>query len=98
MGGVTYLCTLAPPIPIFTPSFYVLKTILKKLQKETSIDAHLLSLGLAPCNSLRYELSLGLMLGLGLLLGLGFIGLGPHLLKRLIGRTSNVLALVHSFY
>jgi len=49
-----------------------------------------LMLGLAP-----YELNLG-FLGLAFL-GLGF-GIGPHLLKRLIRRTLDVLALVHSSY
>jgi len=45
MEGVTYLCTLAPLISISTHSFYVLlKNTQKKLQKETSIDAHILML------------------------------------------------------
>jgi len=31
-------------------------------------------------------------------LDLGFLGLGPHILQRLIRRTLNALALVHFFY
>jgi len=32
------------------------------------------------------------------MVGLGLLGLGPHLLKRLIKRTLDVLALVHFSY
>ena len=57
---MTYLCTFAPLISISTPSFYALLQILKrKLQIETSNDAHLLKP--RPCSS---------WLGFGLL-GLG---------------------------
>ena len=45
-----------------------------------------LMLGLAP-----HGLDLGF-------LGLGLLGLGPHLLQRLIRRTLNALALVHFVY
>jgi len=45
MEGVTLLFLLISPKLLSTPSLYVIfKTTLKKLQKETSIEAHILML------------------------------------------------------
>ena len=74
MEGVTLLFLLISPKLLSTPSLYVIfKTTLKKLQKETSIEAHILMLvPLLLVIFLRHDGWWNHVLGLGLSLGLGF--------------------------
>ena len=99
MESVTLLLLLICPKLLSTPPFYVLfKSTLKKLQKEASIEAHLLML--VP---LLLVIFWGMMddeiMGWSWALDWDWACWAwASILKSLIGRTSNALVLDHSSY
>jgi len=88
MEGVTLFLLLIIPKLLFTPPFYVLFNFtLRKLQKDTPIDAHLLML-----------VPLLLIIFRGMMDDEIMCWSWASMLRTLIRRTSSVVVLEHSSY